>query len=144
MLFNIFSISEGRRLRSQLIQKSPASDRGKLTRIFGFGWILYRSVCIRKVGTRWRSWLRHCTKSRMVAGSIIDRHHGSGVDSTSKTNEYQKYFLRSKGGLDLGLRTLPPPWNLKASTSWIPHACPGLYRDSFTFLIHISVSLGSS
>jgi hypothetical protein len=23
-------------------------------------------------GTRWRSWLRHCAKSRKVAGSVID------------------------------------------------------------------------
>jgi len=44
----------------------------------------------------------------MVAGSITDRHYEFRVDSTSNTNEYQKYFLRSKGGLVVGLTTLQP------------------------------------
>jgi hypothetical protein len=48
-----------------------------------------------------------------------------GLDSASKRNEYQEYFLRGKGGTYVGLTTLPPScarlsWNLGASTSWNP------------------------
>ena len=55
-------------------------------------------------GTRWRSWLRHCSISRTVAGSIPDgglfkifqltqlTAHGPGVDSASN-NEYQRPSL---------------------------------------------------
>jgi hypothetical protein len=47
-------------------------------------------------------WLRHCTTNRKVAGSIpygvtgifhFRPHYGPGVDSPSKRNEYQEYFL---------------------------------------------------
>jgi len=54
-------------------------------------------------------WLRCCATNRKVAGSIpadvsgffIDiksfrTHNGSGVDSASKRNEYQEYFLGVK------------------------------------------------
>ena len=53
---------------------------------------------------------------------------GPGVDSASKRNEYQEYFLEGKGGRCVGLTTLPPscadcleiwkpqpPGNLRAS-----------------------------
>jgi hypothetical protein len=66
-------------------------------------------------------WLRHCTTNRKVAGSIPDgvigifRWHNPfgrtmalGVDSASKRNEYQKYFLGGKRGRWVGLTTLPP------------------------------------
>jgi hypothetical protein len=58
--------------------------------------------------TRWRSWLRHCATNRKVAGSIPDEvttifqwqsfrsHCGTGVDSASNRNEYQKSFLGVK------------------------------------------------
>ena len=75
-------------------------------------------------GTRWRSWLRHCATSRKVLGSITDVvigifHWNSpsgftktlGVDSASKRNEYQGYFLGrvgGKGGRCVGLTTLLP------------------------------------
>ena len=58
------------------------------------------------VGERywWRSWLRHCAKSRKFAGTIPDgaigfffrSHYGPGVDSASNRNEYQEYFLEVK------------------------------------------------
>ena len=61
------------------------------------------------LGTRWRSWLRHCATSRKVLGSIPDGviaifhshnpsgpHNGPRVDSASNRNEYQEYFLRVK------------------------------------------------
>jgi len=59
-------------------------------------------------GTWWCSWLRHCTTSQNVAGSIPDGvigifhwqffrpHYGPGVDSASNRNEYQEYFLGVK------------------------------------------------
>jgi hypothetical protein len=74
----------------------------------------------------WRSWLKHCATSRKVAGSFPP-----GIDSASNRNEYQEYFLGSKGGRCVGLTTLPlsctdcleiwepqPPGTLRA--------CPGL------------------
>ena len=55
------------------------------------------------------SWLRHCTTSRKVAGSIPDDvngfflltqsfrlQYGRGVDSASNRNEYQECFLGVK------------------------------------------------
>jgi hypothetical protein len=35
-------------------------------------------------------------------------HYGPGVDSASKRNEFQEYFLEGKGGRCVGLTTLPP------------------------------------
>ena len=35
-------------------------------------------------------------------------HYGPGVDSASKRNEYQEYFLEGKGGWCVRLTTLPP------------------------------------
>jgi len=61
-----------------------------------------------------------------------------GFDSASDRNEYQEYFLGGKGGRCVGLTTLSPscPDCLEI---WEPQppgtlrACPGLYRDYFTF-----------
>jgi hypothetical protein len=59
-------------------------------------------------GTWWRSWLRHCSTSRKVAGSISDgvignfnshNHFGRtmALGSTQPLiNEYQEYFLGIK------------------------------------------------
>ena len=72
-------------------------------------------------GTRWRSWLRYCTKSRKVAGSIPDgvignfhRHNPSGrtmalglthpLTEMSTTN----IFWKGKGGRCVRLTILPP------------------------------------
>ena len=65
--------------------------------------------------------LRCCVTNRKAAGSIpagvntffIDiksfrSHYGPGVDSASKRNEYQQYFLGGKGGRCVRLTTLPP------------------------------------
>jgi hypothetical protein len=60
---------------------------------------------------RWRGWLRHCTTSQKVAGSIPDflrPHYGPWVDSDSNRNEYQEHFLGCKGGRCIELTTLPP------------------------------------
>ena len=54
------------------------------------------------------------------------------------TNEYQEYFLGGKSGRCLTTTTLPPScadcleiWDLKLPGTL--RACPGLYRDCFTF-----------
>jgi len=53
-------------------------------------------------------WLRCCSKTRKVAGSIpagvigffdiksFQSHYDPGVDSASNRNEYQEYFLEVK------------------------------------------------
>jgi hypothetical protein len=90
-----------------------------------------------KRGPRWRSWLRHCPINRKVAGSIPDgvigifHWHNPGVDSASNRNEYQEYFLESKGGRCVWLTTLPPS-SADCLEIWEPQppgtlrACPGL------------------
>jgi len=53
-------------------------------------------------GTQWRGWLGHCARSRKVAGSIFSLtysfwpHYGSGVDSASNRDKYQKCLLGVK------------------------------------------------
>ena len=60
-------------------------------------------------GTAVAKWLRRCSTNRKVAGSIPDgvsgffidiksfrSHYGPGVESASKRNEYQEYFLGVK------------------------------------------------
>jgi len=34
--------------------------------------VTYNQVQLKTIGTRWRSWLRHCATNRKVAGSIPD------------------------------------------------------------------------
>jgi hypothetical protein len=59
-------------------------------------------------------------------------------ESASNRNEYQEYFLGGKGSRCVGLTTLPPSC-ADCLEVWKPRppatlrACPGLYRDSFTF-----------
>jgi len=58
-------------------------------------------------------------------------HYGSAIDSASNRNEYQEYFLGSKGGWCIGLATLPHScascyeiWEPQPpGTLW---ACPGI------------------
>jgi len=92
---------------------------------------------------QWRIWLRHCATDRKVAGSIPDSvtgmfhwHNGPEVDSASDGNEYQGYFLGSKGGRCVGLTNLPPAcadcleiWKLQ--TRGTLGNCPDLYRVCF-------------
>jgi hypothetical protein len=68
---------------------------------------------------------------------------GPGVDSASNRNEYQEYLLGGKGRRCVGLITLPPSradcleiWETQTLENSNPgklRACPGLYRDCFTF-----------
>jgi hypothetical protein len=51
-------------------------------------------------GTAVPQWVRRCATNQKVAGSIpvsvSGSHYGPGVDSASKRNEYQEYFLGVK------------------------------------------------
>jgi len=57
--------------------------------------------------------------------------YGPGVGSASNRNEYQEYFLVGKGGLSMGLTTLPPSC-ANCLEIWEPQplgtfkACPGI------------------
>jgi len=54
-------------------------------------------------------WVRFLMVSLEFFIDITSRpHYGPGVDSASKRNEYQQYFLGCKGGWCIGLTTLPP------------------------------------
>jgi len=77
--------------------------------------------CITLRGTRWCSWLRHCTTSWTAVGSIPDGvteifhwqyshwlHYGPEVESASDRKEYEEYFKGGKGGQCIGWTTLPP------------------------------------
>ena len=88
-------------------------------------------------GTAVTQWLRCCATNRKVACSIpacvsgyfIDiksfrSHYGPGVESASKRNEYQEYFVGGKGGRCVRLTTyhypVPLSWNLGKLTTWKP------------------------
>jgi hypothetical protein len=63
-------------------------------------------------------------------------HYDPEVDSASNKNEYQGYLLAGKGGLCIGLKTLPHSCAdclqiLAGSTSHSSQACPGPCRDCF-------------
>jgi hypothetical protein len=75
--------------------------------------------------TQWRSWLRHCTTSRI--GRRFDSqwchwnlsltqpfrpHYGPGIDSASSRNEYQEYFL----GVTVAAKYGWLPYNLHVPT----------------------------
>jgi len=79
---------------------------------------------------------------------------GTGVNSASNKNEYQEYFAAGKGGWYVGLTTLPPSCGdcheiCEPQPLGTLGACPGLYRDCFTFmllvykcnLVHFHVSI---
>jgi len=62
---------------------------------------------------------------------FFQSHCGPGVDSASKRNEYQEYFLEGKGDRCVGLTTLPTScadcleiWELHPPGTF--RACPGL------------------
>ena len=104
-------------------------------------------------GTGWRTWLRHCARSRKIASSIPDGvtgifhwHNPSGRNvaprSTQPLTEMStRNFLGGRGGKSgrcLGLTTLPPSC-ADCLQIWEPQtpgglrACPGLEWNCFTF-----------
>jgi hypothetical protein len=90
--------------------------------------------------TRWRSWLRHNATSRKVAGSIpygvtgiFHWHNPSG--RTMSLGSTQPLTEMNTGYISCGVKTAGASryemWEPQLpGTLW---ACPGLYRDCFTF-----------
>ena len=78
------------------------------------------------------------SRVRLPNWHFLPPHYGPGVDPASSINEYQEYFLRSKGGRCVGLTTLPSSC-ADCHEIWDPRipgtlrAFPVLYRDCFTF-----------
>jgi hypothetical protein len=105
--------------------------------------LLYRS-------TRWRSWLRHFATSRKFSSSIpgvvvgmFHWHNSSGRNMALGSKWYltkmsTRNILGGKDGRCVRLTTLPPSC-ADCLEIWRPQlpenlrACPGLYRDCFTF-----------
>ena len=91
----------------------------KLVRKNSIAWHM-RSYLSRNRGIRWRSWLRHCAVSRVVAGSIptvsleffINVIFPAALWPCSRLSLQHKWvpgiFTRVKGGRCLWLTTLPP------------------------------------
>jgi hypothetical protein len=89
-------------------------------------------------GTRWRSWLRHCTTSRKIAGSIPDEVNDNlsgrivALGSTQPLTELSTRDCSwGKGGLCVGQTTLPPSCAdcieiVEPQPPGTPRACPGL------------------
>ena len=88
-----------------------------------------KSPTLKVRGTAVAQWLRCCAGSipACVSGFFTDiksfrSHYGPGVDSASNRNEYQEYFLGSKGGRCVRLTTyhhpVPLSRNLGTLTSW--------------------------
>jgi len=78
--------------------------------------------------SQWCHWNFSLTQSFQL-------YYGLGDDSTTNRNEYQEYFLGSKGSWCIGLITLPPSCD-EGLEIWEPQppgtlrACPGQYRDA--------------
>jgi hypothetical protein len=104
-------------------------------------------------GMWWHSWLRHCTTSWKVVGSILSGvnrifywHNPCGC--TMALWSTQPLIEVSTKNINRGLRQLVCradslttfmcwlPWNVQASSSWNPHS---LSRDCCTFYIHVCI-----
>jgi len=89
---------------------------------------------LRGFDSRWCHWNFSLTK-------FFRPHYGPGVDSTSNRNEYQRYFLGSKGDRCIGLTTLRPScadfleiWELQPLENL--RACKRPVQG-FAFLLHL-------
>ena len=109
------------------------------------------SVCMFQIphaytSCTWRSWLRHCTTSRKVAGSIPDGftgifhwHNLSGHNMALGLTQPLTELSTSRGCRCVGLIALPLS-RVDCLEIWEPQppgtlrACPALYRDCFTLL----------
>ena len=103
-------------------------------------------------GTWWHSWLRHCTSSWKVAGSIpngvIRIFHWHNPDCTMALWSIQPLIEMSTRNINWGLRQLMCradslttfmcwlPWNVWATPSWNLH---GLSRNCCTFHMHACI-----
>ena len=66
-------------------------------------------------------------------------HYCPGVNSSSNRNGNREHLLGGKGGRYVGLRTSPPLCAVCQSPT-AQRACPGLYRDCFSFVNRIYLS----
>jgi len=95
---------------------------------------LVTSVLLGAGGTRWSCWLRHCSRSRNVAGSIPDGvigilpwHNPSGrtmaLGSIQSLTEMSTWWYRRSVRRADNLTTFMCwlSWNLGALNSWNPH-----------------------
>ena len=64
--------------------------------------------------------LRYNPKGRGFDSRWFHWSNGPGLDSTSKRNEYQEYFLRGKGADSFSTLMSRLSGNVVASTSWNP------------------------
>ena len=105
--------------------------------------------CMKKqiVGTRWYSWLRRCSTSRKVAGSIPNgvigifhwRNPSGRTMALGSTQPLTEMSTRNggKGGRCVGMATLAPSC-ADCLEIWEPQppgdvrACPRLHRNCFT------------
>jgi hypothetical protein len=104
-------------------------------------WIINRKTLFLNQRTRWRSWLRNCTKSRKAVGLFTDIIPAA-LWPWSRLNLYHQWVRKVSPGVSR--RPLPRANNL---TSYICRLCinsgrqhprtlgtfPGLLRDCFTF-----------
>jgi hypothetical protein len=98
-------------------------------------------------GMQWCSWLRHYSTSWQVAGwipagvtGIFNWHNPSG-----RTQPLTEFSTRCKEGQCIELMTLPPSCAdchkiRKPQPPATLKACPGIYRDCFTFTFTLAVA----
>jgi hypothetical protein len=113
--------------------------------------VILSTLTVLQGGTRWRSSLKHCATSRKVAGLISDvvikffiPKRITALGSTEALTETSTRNVSWKEGIKgKALTALPfsclQIWELQHPGNLM--ACPGLYRDCFTFFTVPSVLL---
>ena len=99
---------------------------------------LVGAKCYKLEGHKFDSWW--CQWNFSLTQSFW-MHYRLGVNSASNRDEYQEYFLGGKGSQCIQLTNLLPSC-AECNDIWEPQppgtlrACPGLYRDYFTYYRH--------
>jgi len=96
--------------------------------------------------TQWCSWLRHYSTSRQVASSIPNGVTGifNWHNPSGRTQLLTEFTTRGKEGRCIELMILPPSCAncheiQKPQPPATLKACPGIYRDCFTFTLAVAV-----
>jgi hypothetical protein len=101
-------------------------------------------ITIRVWGTRWHGWgyaqRVGSSRVRFPMVSSFRPYYGPEVDSTSNSNEYQKYFLGDKGGRCVGLTNLLEIWEPQPPGTL--RAC-NVIAIPWKYVVHFSHSLPS-